>query len=283
MNVALCLATYNDKAGKGRHLLEKMSMSMDYLAGMWPTDNFVVCINSTGFPSPEMEVVRRTILELAQPMNVYWLNTEYPKPPNMGRVREDTCNIIDSQWPDVYIVIDDDFVFRPGAADDYRSILHYMQQHDQCGAVMACSSFGGHNRQPYEIIPTYDALWWTNRGLFLRNTKHLTWRFCTPDFFETPGVTEDMYSVLCRADIGYYTAKMFHVHVTHRHGKVDGDFEKGNQQKGRYSVDEEIHRPDQLAAVEEHVRSKWSDPSWHHFAKRLPKGLQARALPLQTS
>lgn len=97
---------------------------------------------------------------------LYRISDPYPKPISMVRIRND-CMMLDPDC-DIYLFVDDDMKFNPGAGHCYNEIIRFFEEDDQLGLVMSAGYLGGYNYVGTLKYAT-EKHWTVCRGLFLRN------------------------------------------------------------------------------------------------------------------
>lgn len=270
MKVAVTVATYADKNEKWLENWDKFLGSAHYLE----SPDWCWCVNFNGpWRDNDVSAIQKGLRQLFPRGDFRTIRPgDYGHPPPMSRIREDTARLA----PDatVYLLVDDDFVFRNGVSAAYARILSYMRN-GKCGVVMAAGHFGGWH-SGNKIVRVSNVCWWTNRGLFLRNVGKkggAGWRFCPPPY-NLVGPFEEVRACFTRFARGYYGAKLFNVPVHHRAIAIDTPekFLKGNERKGRYDADVDMHNP-KFDDVTRHVRALYDDPTWK-YGHSLPRALR---------
>lgn len=264
MKAAFMVPVYKDDRGKCEELfINKMVPSFQHLDyDLCPID---ILFNYQGFTTEEINSINSKINEVYGGKIKYAVNS-YTPPVSMSKIREDTCSI-DPTY-DIYVCADDDMRFGKNSAESYLKILNYMRDNPKCGAVMAMGYLGGYHNKG-NIVQAVEAMWWTNRGLFLRNLPEVPWLFCEHDVLKYAGTLEETYSVYCRFTKGYTGAKLFNVDTYHRATTIDETFDKYSKRKNRYSQDIDLHNP-KYSGIKDAIREKWGDPKWEFNQKRLP-------------
>jgi hypothetical protein len=270
LNVSGILPVTKDKNGKWLVLFAQLMItSLSVISGL----DIEFLIGFQGFTEQERKnLIGMMAKSFGEGFKCKSFLHSYPEPVSMCKIREDIANL--NTNADIYMVMDDDFIFKGNAKRRYEEIIEYMRVNPKCGAVMASSFFGGH-RTFEKIYRPKSSNWWTNRGLFLRNLKDKSWRFTPEDSHAITGGLEESYSVLSRMAEGYYGAKTFYVDTHHEAARVDEGFLASSIKKGRYDPDLDIHNP-KYGGILKLIRSKWDDPTWTFKSKRTPKAIRGR-------
>ena len=71
---------------------------------------------------------------------LYRISDPYPKPISMVRIRND-CMMLDLEC-DIYLFVDDDMKFNPGAGYCYNEIIRFFENDDHLGLVMSAGYLG---------------------------------------------------------------------------------------------------------------------------------------------
>jgi hypothetical protein len=275
MKVGMILPVYRDDRHYWyKNFVKKMIPSLFYLRNT----PIKFLINFQRFGQSQVDqLIANMALSYGSSFQYGHIINYYEPPVSMSKIREDTAQI--DPTCDIYICADDDMVFGRNASRRYNEIIKYMEETPKCGVVMALGYYGG-NHTKEKIIDTYEMIWQTARGLFLRNVGDPGWVFVPPDSWECVGGLEDAYAVYSRFALGYTGAKTFCLDIISHGGKSDHRFEVANRKRGRYPIDTDIHNP-KFDCITKLIRQKWEDPDWLLWRKRLPKGLASLQIPPQ--
>jgi hypothetical protein len=264
--ISAVLPIYKDANGRWHELFfKKMIPSLKVISGL----DIEFLLGFQKFNQSEVEgLIRMMELHFGEGFRYQCFLRNYPEPVSMCQILEDIANL--NPNTDIYMIMDDDFIFRGNAKQRYEQIIDYMRDNPKCGSFMAGSSLGGRKSNKSKIVCPEHNWWWTNRGLFLRNLKHLSWRIVPEDSHDLRGGLEESYAVFSRMAEGYFAAKTFYVDTHHSATRMDEKFEETAKRKGRYPLETDMHR---FKEVQELIRSKWNDPTWTFEKRRTPKGL----------
>lgn len=270
MNIAVLLPIFNDPAGKWAERYPKFLKGLQNLEGVY--GNWCWCLN---MQHVDADTYARVPLEVedATGHQVVYAYNEYAPPVQPGMIREHAADLVDPAWPDVYLSIDDDFVFRPGINARYSEAVQAFEEDPKLGVLMCLGSLGGSGKGT-EIYPRKEILWRTNRGEFLRNLKDEPWRYCEHDLFNVPGPIEDFYCACNRFARGYTGAVTYNTPVAYQCGRTDGGFLEANAKIGRYDPETDMHNPKYTKAVIEFISRKYGDPDFKYWNRRLPRSIR---------
>lgn len=165
MKVGVVLPSYYDGEDWESGII-KLRDSLHYINSI---DNLHFLINFQCVPDDKFYIAQSLINQIVAE-NTTWecsyrVNGKYT-PVSMVRIRND-CMTLDRTC-DVYMFMDDDYVFREKSAEQYQFVIDSFEKDPNLGLVMCAGSLGGYN---YVGVLKYDyaKFWMTSKGLFLRN------------------------------------------------------------------------------------------------------------------
>ena len=122
---------------------------------------------------------------------------------------------------EIYLVMDDDFVFKGPSAkmpktsgQQYLEIVHYMVTHKKCGVVVTNGTLTRHPQKNF-IGPVLHTNYGTYKGLFVRNMKDHGFLLVPNDARHLRGGLEESLLGACRFNLGYYPARVSNVRTVH--------------------------------------------------------------------
>lgn len=268
MKIGVILPTYKDIRGQWKlKFRDKSIPSMRNLRGL----DFQFLINFQNYNPKEVELLYRMIDESTRSAITY-STIDYQPPVSMALIREKIAELDPSC--DYFLCVDDDIIWQDGLR--YKATIDYLRDHPSCGSLMC---MGHRNAKQFgdNVVETNTGVWWTSKGLFLKNLPETNWLFCPDDVLKCTGTLEEVYAIYSRIELGYHAAKFYNFSTRHKPGRVDKDFKQRCLEKGRYDPEVDLHNP-KFDGIKQTIRSKWSDPDWEYLDGKLPRRLHENYL-----
>ena len=238
MKVGVVLPTYND----GKKWYEMLTRFTSSLYHIREVDNLEFLVNYQNIdPKSYDDIIMSNLEDMIYKLNptwdlIYTVSPKYPKPISMVRIRND-CMKLDLEC-DLYLYLDDDVKFNPGAGECYKEIIQFFEADPKLGLVMSAGYLGGYNyvgKLKYAV----EKHWMTNKGFFFRNLHISSESPIYPEeaISTHEGGYEEMLVAMEIAHNGYKMATHFNNPTTHKIQQMDVDSKKI---KDRYE-DDAIH------------------------------------------
>ena len=198
----------------------------------------------------------------------YIITGEHSRPINIIEMRTDCAKLYPTA--DIYMFIDDDFEFVKdtpkypfSSGQRYLHTVDYMTIFPDCGVVNTKSFLGG-VPQKLKIIPTRDAMYATNRGLFLRNMIRHGFLLAPKETHHLVGGLEESMMSMERISLGYFAAQQMNNPTVHITGRLS-DY---NDDKLDFHNIELIDRN-----IGAYLREKYENWEWLYEEKKFPAKL----------
>jgi len=252
MKSVFLLPTIRDNKGIWKqYFVDKMIPSMERLKGL-PID---WAINFQLYDDSEIKFIVRSIKALTG-AKVYYTKNDYTSLPiSCKKLRHDSAVLCPDA--DLFILIDDDFVFRHNVADYYAAAIKYFEDNPACGYLQCKrpSSFDAR-----KIVPTLVNYWGTNRGFFIRNLGDGNLLYDDESVLDIPGAFEQQVAVFCRMERGFFGAKTFNVPVSMRRMARHEDFKEFSAKDNyRYDPETSSHNPKNNEEIVRYIINRWGD------------------------
>ncbi len=273
MKLTIVLPSIKDRKGHYQtDFIEKMIPSMTHLRGL--SEEWKISINFQLYTPLECFDLAKSVTDASR-VPVCYIEKDYSASPlSMRRVRHD-CAAADPE-SDIYVFIDDNVVFRPGAAEFYTHIRDYLVAYPNCGVVQCKSHFGGYKHRD-EAWPVVEAYWQTDRSLFVRSLSKDGILLFPEPVLDIPGGLEDFFAVAYRLERGYYGARVFNSPIHHRHPQsLAGSISVA---RSRTSPEHDIHLLANNVGVFRYIADRWGSlgegRKWESTTHSLPAKLLA--------
>ena len=246
---------------------EVLLPSIEYIKEISHLATFLINFNGPDWNSDNIDRVVLKLFELG--FNVRYDYTGiWEKPIPIIRMREICAGM--GQDNDLFLFIDDDFRFVErtdkypfSSGQRYLHSIDYMTRFPECGVTNTKSFLGG---TPFKlrIIPTRDAMYATNRGLFLRNMKKHGFLLAPKDTHNLRGGLEETLMAMSRIELGYFCACQYNNPTVHITGVLEDYDEDESDFHNMGIIDNNVGR---------YLREKYNNWHWKYSEKKFPNKL----------
>lgn len=260
--VGIVMPTYNVGI-----TINKLIPSIEYITELKGIATWLINFNGDQWTARWVDKAVSRIMSYGFPVR-FIRSGIWEKPINIIKMREQCAKL----YPecDIYLFIDDDFEFvketpayKFTSGQRYLQTIDYMTRFPNCGVVNTKSFLGG---SPFKlkIVPTRDAMYATNRGLFLRNMIEHGFLLAPKKTHNLVGGLEETMMVFERIRRGYFCACQYNNPTIHITGKLED-----------YDDDYDDFHNIQLINnnIGSYLRNEFNDWSWKYSEKKFPQKL----------
>lgn len=244
MRIGVVLPSYNYGFEGWSSNLDRFIDSLDNLSEI---DNFEFLCNFQNINSEDCHVVMGRLFSVIKRVNptwsykYVWREDKYDEV-SMVKIRND-CMMLDPEC-DIYLFVDDDMKFNPGAALCYNDTISEFEKDPDLGLVMNAGFLGGYR---YKRVLKYAVKkhWNTNKGLFIRNLheQELSPIYSKNVLIHHKGGCEDMIAAFEVIKHKKKLATYFNNPTTHKGAFMEASKEEsGGRKDDRYNGSDEIHK-----------------------------------------